>query len=234
MSEVDGVVFGAGGGVGFECVQHMLSKGQRVRAVVRSPQKYADKFPKDPKLTIAQGDVTNLESVREVIKGAKGVIFAASGTTFWSAASVDFQGAKNVADAATQEQRVVLVSSALVSPKNRLNPIRIILNNFRWSLMDNKFKGECALRDSGKSFTVVRPGHLVNEPSGQHRLITGQGDGKLPGAVSRADVAAVCVAAITATAADKITFELGADKSQGAAQGPIADIFSGLKQGVYQ
>ena len=55
MSEFDGVVFGAGGGVGFECVQHMLSKGQRVRAVVRSPQKYADKFPKDPKLTITQG-----------------------------------------------------------------------------------------------------------------------------------------------------------------------------------
>ncbi len=55
MSDVDGVVFGAGSGVGFECVQHMLSKGQRVRAVVRSPQKYADKFPKDPNLTIAQG-----------------------------------------------------------------------------------------------------------------------------------------------------------------------------------
>ncbi len=65
-------------------------------------------------------------------------------------------------------------------------------------------------------------------------LNAGQGDGKTPGAVPRADVAAVCVAAITATAADKITFELGSDKSQGAAQGPIADIFSGLKQGVYQ
>lgn len=234
MSEFDGVVFGAGGGVGFECVQHMLSKGQRVRAVVRSPQKYADKFPKDPKLTITQGDVTNAESVKEVMKGAKGVIFAASGTTFWSAASVDFQGLKMVADAAIQDQRVVLVSSALVSPKNRLNPIRIILNNIRWSLMDNKFKGECALRDSGKSFTIVRPGHLLNELSGQHRLITGQGDSKVPGAVPRADVAAVCVAAITATAADKITFELGADNSQGAAQGPIADIFSSLKQGVYQ
>ena len=34
--------------------------------------------------------------------------------------------------------------------------------------------GECALRDSGKSFTIVRPGHLVNEAAGQHKLITGQ------------------------------------------------------------
>ncbi len=36
-------------------------------------------------------DVTNVESVKEVMKGAKGVIFAASGMTFWSAAPVDFQ-----------------------------------------------------------------------------------------------------------------------------------------------
>ncbi|DBA94830.1 TPA: hypothetical protein ACH3X1_002371 [Trebouxia sp. C0004] len=153
MSEVDGVVFGAGSGVGFECVQHMLSKGQRVRAVVRSPQKYADKFPKDPKLTIAQGDVTNADSVKEVMKGAKGVIYAASGATFWSAASVEFQGVKNVAEAAMQDQRVVLVSASLVTPKNRLKPIRIILN-IKWSFMDNKFKG------SSSHPIVFEQGHL--------------------------------------------------------------------------
>ena len=58
MSEVDGVVFGAGGGVGFECVQHLLDKGKSVRAVVRSPEKYKDKFPKNPLLTVAQGGKT--------------------------------------------------------------------------------------------------------------------------------------------------------------------------------
>lgn len=57
MTEVDGVVFGAGGGTGFECVLHMLRNGQRVRAVVRSPEKYSDKFPKDPHLTVVQGGV---------------------------------------------------------------------------------------------------------------------------------------------------------------------------------
>ena len=55
MADVDAVVFGAGGGVGFACVQHMLKNGQRVRAVVRSPDKYSDKFPKDSNLTVAQG-----------------------------------------------------------------------------------------------------------------------------------------------------------------------------------
>lgn len=58
MSGVDGVVFGAGGGVGFECVQHLLQKGNSVRAVVRSPEKYKDKFPKNPLLTVAKGGAT--------------------------------------------------------------------------------------------------------------------------------------------------------------------------------
>lgn len=58
MSDVDGVVFGAGGGVGFECVQHLIEKGNSVRAVVRSPEKYKDKFPKNPLLTVAKGGMT--------------------------------------------------------------------------------------------------------------------------------------------------------------------------------
>lgn len=58
MTQVDCVVFGAGGGVGFDCVQHMLQNGQKVRAVVRCPEKYADKFPKNPSLTVAKGGAT--------------------------------------------------------------------------------------------------------------------------------------------------------------------------------
>ena len=35
--------------------------------------------------------------------------------------------------------------------------------------------GECALRDSGKHYTVVRPGQLTNDAASQHKLITGRG-----------------------------------------------------------
>lgn len=54
-----------------------------------------------------------------------------------------------------------------------------------------------------------------------------------PGSVSRADVAAVMVAALTTDAADKITFELSSDKSE-KPSGPPSDIFTGLKQGIYE
>ncbi len=54
-----------------------------------------------------------------------------------------------------------------------------------------------------------------------------------PGAVSRADVAAVCVSALTIKAADKVTFELSTNKSEPSAI-PLSDIFNDLKQGVYE
>lgn len=38
------------------------------------------------------------------------------------------------------------------------HPIRIILNNVRWGLMDAKFAGEELLRKSAVPYTVVRPG----------------------------------------------------------------------------
>jgi len=37
-----------------------------------------------------------------------------------------------------------------------------------------QFAGENALRESGASYTVVRPGGLNNGQAGQHKLVTGQ------------------------------------------------------------
>ena len=189
---------------------------------------------------------------------------------------------------------MVLVSSALVTPKNRylrhsllcslhdltrccylwrpdslrltlpvttcrLHPIRILLNNIRWSLMDNKlagnavkcsgqldcgaesdsnlnlsymlaprYAGEQLLRQSGVSYTVVRPGGLTNAKGGEHLVIAEQGDKGSPGRISRADVAAVCVEAVVNPAAACMTLELKEDPKQAATQDNIQKIFAGL------
>ena len=41
---------------------------------------------------------------------------------------------------------------------HRFNPIRLILNNIRWGLMDAKFRGENLLREGRVPYTVIRPG----------------------------------------------------------------------------
>ena len=43
-------------------------------------------------------------------------------------------------------EHVVLVSSRLVEPHNWLTPLRIILNNVKWGLMDAKHAGEKLLK----------------------------------------------------------------------------------------
>jgi uncharacterized protein YbjT (DUF2867 family) len=52
--------------------------------------------------------------------------------------------------------------------------VRVLLNNIRWSLMDNKFAGEQKLRESGLPFTIVRPGGLNSLPAGTQKLAAGE------------------------------------------------------------
>jgi uncharacterized protein YbjT (DUF2867 family) len=49
----------------------------------------------------------------------------------------------------------------------------VLLNNIRWSLMDHKFAGEEALRSSGVSYTIVKPGGLTNKPAGETEIRAG-------------------------------------------------------------
>lgn len=55
----------------------------------------------------------------------------------------------------------------------RFHPVRVLLNNIRWSLMDNKFASEQQLRQAGIPFTIVRPGGLNNTPAGEQQLQAG-------------------------------------------------------------
>ena len=96
--------------------------------------------------------------------------------------------------------------------------------------------GEEALRRSGVDYCVVRPGGLTDGPAGQATLTAQQGD-RASGRVSRADVAAVCVAALTDAAASRRTLELvDAKPTPGGAAPPppppldqqLAGLFAGL------
>ena len=48
--------------------------------------------------------------------------------------------------------------------------MRMLLNNIRYGLMDEKLAGETVLRASGVPFTVVRPGGLTNAEAGKADL----------------------------------------------------------------
>jgi len=211
-------VLGAGGTTGLECVRKLLANGSPVRAVVRSVEKYAGCFGG---AEVVSGDVTDQASLVNAFAGCQGVVFAASASTFWDGPrETDYLGVEKTAKAAETAGvgRVVLVSSRLVDPANRFNPIRIVLNNVKYSLMDYKFRGEEVLRNSGQEYCIVRPGGLVGgdgqrqadaPPGTQHIVaVAAEGDVGKPSSIHRADVAAVVVEALSSPEARNKTVEL--------------------------
>ena len=86
----------------------------------------------------------------------------------------------------------------------------------KWRMMDRKWDGECALRESGLPYTIVRPGALwlTNDGSGgssgkAYVISCSQGQRPLRGRIARSDLAAVLAAcALDQEAAAGVTFDV--------------------------
>ncbi len=94
----------------------------------------------------------------------------------------------------------VLVSSAGVTRPGRpgINldeePPAVRLNDQLGGILTWKLKGEDSLRESGITYTIIRPCALTEE-SGGKELIFEQGD-NIRGKISREDVAEICLQAL--------------------------------------
>ena len=93
-------------------------------------------------------------------------------------------------------------------------------------------QGEQALRRSGVSYTVIRPGRLLHDAGGDQAWRVEQGDNLSGGGgIARADVAAVAVAAVFDDAADGVTMEIcGMRPPAPPVEGQLASLFRGLKR----
>ncbi|WP_193199708.1 CIA30 family protein [Nostoc sp. MG11] len=106
----------------------------------------------------------------------------------------------------------VLVSSAGVTRPGRpgINldeePPAVKLNDQLGGILTWKLKGEDSLRESGISYTIIRPCALTEEAGGKE-LIFEQGD-NIRGKISREDVAKICVQALKLANACNVTFEV--------------------------
>jgi uncharacterized protein YbjT (DUF2867 family) len=202
------LVAGATGRTGREIVADLLANGYQVRAFVRDTEKARTELGDDIEYT--EGDVRDRASIAAALDGITAIISAigagrgdpANGPEF-----VDFGGVQNLAEAAVAAKlsQIVLVSSGGVTQEDH------ILNKMFNNVLLWKFKGEEALRASGVPYTIVRPGGLTNAPAGEVNVVFQQGD-KESGSIPRADVARVCVAALSSPDAQNRTFEINSGK----------------------
>ena len=198
------LVAGATGRTGQLVVRELAAAGYRVRALVRDADRARPVL--GDRVDYAAGDVRQRATIDAALKGVRYVISTVGATRKDPANTpefVDFEGVRNLAEAAAEAkvERLVLVSSAGVTRKD--HPLNKMFDNvLMW-----KGKGEVAVRASGVAYTIVRPGGLNDQPAAETRVRLEQGD-RGTGFVSRADVARVCVAALHSTAARNRTFEV--------------------------
>ncbi len=121
MGEV--LVTGASGFIGNHLVDKLLGRGERVRAFVRDPSR--GERLEDHGADLAQGDVTDLESLRRAVSGASVVYHLAGVTKAFTARQyyeVNRRGVGHVARVCAEQESppvlVVVSSLAAVGPAN--------------------------------------------------------------------------------------------------------------------
>lgn len=160
-----------------------------------------------------EGDVTKPATLARAMAGVSLVVIAIGATERSGPNSpefVDYGGVRHLTDAARAAgvRQVVLESSMGVGSGGGL--LGMLLNLISGDALEWKAKGEAYLRSSSVPYTIVRPGGLTDEPGGRTGLVLQQGD-QGSGRISRADVAAVLIAALDNPDALGKTFEVISD-----------------------
>jgi uncharacterized protein YbjT (DUF2867 family) len=187
------LVIGASQGTGALAVRAALDKGHRVTAFARSPRKLVLEHPQ---LERVAGDFHQATSVNTAVPGHDAVIITASATSlaaFKANPRYFSQGTGYVIDAmkkAGVKRLVVLSALGVGETRPLLNPIVRALA-VGWLLkvpFEDHARQEELARVSGLDWVIARPGRLTNGPA-RRQYVKKTTIEKVPGSISRADVA---------------------------------------------
>lgn len=196
-------VAGATGETGRRIVQELIARNIPVRALVRDREKAKAILPPDAELVV--GDVLNPESLIAALGDSTIVLCATGAKPSFDPTSpykVDFEGTKNLVDAAKAKgiEKFVLVTSLCTSVF--FHPL-----NLFWLILVWKKQAEEYLQKSGLTYTIVRPGGLKNEDN-PDAIVMQSADTLFDGSIPRQKVAQVCVEALFEPAAHNKIVEI--------------------------
>jgi nucleoside-diphosphate-sugar epimerase len=193
----------------------LVKRGDSAMGLIRNPDQAEDlrAIGAEPVVCDLEGD----DDVAAAIEGADAVVFAAGagpGSGTERKQTMDLGGVLKMIEAAKAQgiERFLIVSSmGATDPPQNGGDFGVYL----------RAKGEAdqALAASGLDYTIVRPGHLTDEPPSGRVTV---GSGLDSGSVPRADVAAVLLAALDDESA------IGKDFDLLEGETPIAEAIAGL------
>ncbi len=181
-------LFGATGGTGVEILTQAIAAEHTVVALVRNPEKIT---VQQIQLTTVTGDVLEQADVDKVVAGSDAVI-CTLGNTSNNPDMVVSTGTKHIIDAMQRYgvQRLIVVSSLGVGDSKDQVPFffKVLMKTALRKVMKDKEAQEQLVRNSGLTWTIVRPGGLTDKPrTGNYQVSTDSST--VAGQIPRADVA---------------------------------------------
>jgi uncharacterized protein YbjT (DUF2867 family) len=201
------VIAGGHGKIALILERLLSQRGDSVAGFIRNPDHAADLEAAGAEATVLDLESASVDDVAEHLQGADAVVFAAGAGPGSGAArkdTVDRNAAILLADAAEAAKvtRYVMISAIgadAEAPDNAGDPVFVAYLRAKGAADDN-----VRVRRALAS-TIVRPGHLVNDPgTGRVTIANDTGRGNIP----RADVAAVLLAVLDEPSSAGQTFEL--------------------------
>lgn len=214
-------VAGATGETGRRIVQELVARNIPVRALVRDVQKARSILPQDVELV--EGDILNPESLTAALGDSTVVLCATGAKPSFDPTGpykVDFEGTKNLVDAAKIKEikHFVFVSSLCTS--QLFHPLNLFFLILVW-----KKQAEEYIQKSGLTYTIVRPGGLKNEDNSD-QVVMQSADTLFDGSIPRQKVAQVCVEALSEPSAYNKIVEIVA-KSEATSKS-FGELFTGV------
>jgi len=201
------VIAGGHGKIALILERLLADRGDTAVGLIRNPDHVADVEAAGAEAELVDLEAATVADIAEHVKGADAVVFAAGAGPGSGAArkqTVDCDAAILLADAAEAAgvRRYLMVSAIgadVEAPDDIGDPVFV-------AYLRAKGAADDAVRErKDLDATVVRPGHLTNDPgTGRVELSDQTGRGDIP----REDVAAVLVAVLDTPATAGHTFEV--------------------------
>jgi len=158
-------VFGATGKTGLEIVKQALEGGHNITAFVRDPARLAIA---NKNLHLVTGDVFDIASVAQAIKGQDAAICALGAGSDLEKTTVRASGTSNIIKGMQQNsvKRLMVVTAMGVGESwDTLS----MINKFFFAVLlkssrDDHEAQEAAVKESGLDWTIIRPSGLVDTP----------------------------------------------------------------------
>jgi uncharacterized protein YbjT (DUF2867 family) len=185
---MDVVIAGGHGQIALRLARLLSARGERVRSLIRNPDHAGDISEAGAEPVVFDLEERSSAELGDVVAGADAVVFAAGagpGSGPERKRTVDLGGAVKLIEAARVRRYVIVSSIGADDPAGGSEAMRPYL--------EAKAEADAAVAASGLDWTIVRPGHLTNEP-GTARVTVGSEVGYAD--VPRDDVAAVLAAVL--------------------------------------